>query len=431
MADRDELMALRRMAELEAKSGGTQFETGTMLGPDILPNDGGGKRAPTGFAVADVPLETGLTLGTGMVAAPAAGLAGLGASAAKAAGLTERNPADVVRDVQETLTYQPRTRGGQTAVNLISWPFQQLAKGADVAGGAVTDVTGSPALGAAANTAIQSLPAFAFPAGSQALQAGGRRLMQSAMKPSKAMLKSKKAEAGIQTALDEGISVTEGGVTKLRGLIDDLNAEITQAIARSPATVDKHAVASRLQAELNKFEKQALAAKDVATIQNAWNEFLSNPLLVGRRDMPVQLAQELKQGTYRALGDKAYGMGLKPMAERDAQKALARGLKEEIAAAVPEVGPLNARESALINARNLVEDRVLSAGNRNLLGLGPIAPNTGSMLAFLADRSPWLTSLLARGAYQTGKAMPTAPAPTLATQVSATGPREDRQRPQR
>lgn len=113
-------------------------------------------------------------------------------------------------------------------------------------------------------------------------------------------------------------------------------------------------------------------------------------------NIPVQLAQEMKKATYRKLGDKAYDIGLKPAAERDTIKALNRGMKEEIATAVPEVGPLNARESQLLNALDLMERRRLLAGNHNVLGLAPVAPNTSSMLSFLVDRSPAAMSMLAR-----------------------------------
>lgn len=113
-------------------------------------------------------------------------------------------------------------------------------------------------------------------------------------------------------------------------------------------------------------------------------------------NIPVQLAQEMKKATYRKLGDKAYELGLKPAAERDTIKALNRGMKEEIAAAVPEVGPLNARESQLLNALDLMERRRLLSGNHNVLGLAPLAPNASSMLSFLFDRSPAAMSMVAR-----------------------------------
>lgn len=102
--------------------------------------------------------EAGAALASGAVAAPVAGLSGIGAAIAKALGLTDAEPADVIRKVQEAMTYEPKSETGKQGANFIAKPFELLAKGADKAGGAVTDVTGSPALGAAVNTGIQALP---------------------------------------------------------------------------------------------------------------------------------------------------------------------------------------------------------------------------------------------------------------------------------
>ncbi len=96
-----------------------------------------------------------LPLLTGSVAAPVAGLAGL-------AGTVLPGPAGQgakwVEKTQEALTYQPRTETGKAVTEAVSAPFQALAEVGDAAGGKVAEATGSPALGAAVNTAIQSVP---------------------------------------------------------------------------------------------------------------------------------------------------------------------------------------------------------------------------------------------------------------------------------
>ena len=108
-----------------------------------------------------------LSLGSSASAAPIAGVAGIGAAATKALGLTDADPADVVGNVQSALTYQPRTRMGQAATDAVSYPFQKLAEGADAAGQVVADsargYVGSNAAnlyGTAANVAVQSAPAL-------------------------------------------------------------------------------------------------------------------------------------------------------------------------------------------------------------------------------------------------------------------------------
>jgi hypothetical protein len=118
---------------------------------------------PTGDLV-DAANETALTMGSAALAAPIAGLAGLGSIATNAAGWSNVLPEEIVRKVQEALTYRPRTRAGEVGVGVVSYPFEKLAQGADWLGNKVNNATGSPAAATAVNVGIQSLPAALVPA---------------------------------------------------------------------------------------------------------------------------------------------------------------------------------------------------------------------------------------------------------------------------
>lgn len=99
--------------------------------------------------------EAALSLGSGMIAAPLGGI--LGAGRAMFPG-KPGSGADLSARVSDALTYRPRTASGQMQSGIVAAPFELLAKGADAAGGAVTDATGSPAAGAAVNTGLQAIP---------------------------------------------------------------------------------------------------------------------------------------------------------------------------------------------------------------------------------------------------------------------------------
>lgn len=266
------------------------------------------------------------------------------------------------------------------------------------------------AAGYAANVAAEALPSLVtgdlLKAASPALRTFGKKLMQEALKPTLEQLRTGKAARAIQTMLDEGVNVTPGGVAKLRGKIADLNDQIKDAIKSVPAVVDKAKVASYLQGTLKQFEQQVNPQGDIKAIRQAWQAFINHPMLKDVDQIPVKLAQDLKQGTYKALGEKSYGE-LKG-ATTEAQKTLARGLKEEIAKAVPSISALNATESKLLNAAGLAERRVLMAGNRDIGGIGWLAHNPKTWLAFMADRSPLLKSLLARAVYNGAERVPQA-----------------------
>jgi hypothetical protein len=268
------------------------------------------------------------------------------------------------------------------------------------AGGKVTDLTGSPELGFAANVGVQAIPTVVGAAAGKLaeplLKMGGKQLMQSALKPSKAEHLTGKAGRAVQTMLDEGVNVSQGGVDKMRSAVSSLNDEIAGIIKNSGKTVDKNAVAGRLQDVMKKYEA-SIDANDLQTIEKVWTEFLTHPQLAGKSGMPIQMAQRMKQAGNAKLGDAAYGMGLKPAAERDAYKGLVRGLKEEIAAAEPAVAPLNAREGNLLNAAKIAQNRVAMDANKNPIGLGILNPLT--LPLWLFDRSPLAKSLLARMMY--------------------------------
>jgi len=369
--------------------------------------------------VAGGALEPMVTMASGALATPAAGIAGLATGAAQALGVDKvpligslvpkENPADVVRGVQSRFTYQPQTQGGKDALSVIGAPFEALERVTDEAGGRVADMTGSPGYGATTKAALSIIPAMLLSKGAKPtsmptplplMRKGAESLMRTSLKPAAIADKTGKAGPAVQTMLDEGITVSEGGVNKLTGKIDTLNDAITDAIANSRARVSRQAVERPVYDVEQRFGRQATPQSDLAAIEKVLEDFRTHPLLP-RRDIPVQVAQEMKQGTYRALKDKYGEVG---SASTEAQKALARGLKEEVAAAVPEVAPLNAKESALLNAKNLLEHRVAIERNANPTGLGPLAASGLRTLAFMADRSGILKSLAAR-AMNPGKGM--------------------------
>lgn len=149
-------------------------------------------------------VESTLALGSGMAGAVAGGLSGLGTIATNAVGLTNKPPGDVVRDVSAAVTYEPRSKAGQVITDVAAYPFEKLAQGADFVGGKVTDATGSPAVGAATNTAIQAAPmllgrgAKAIPGESSASVAAR----------AKAQSLNAKTDAGIAAARQEGLTIT-------------------------------------------------------------------------------------------------------------------------------------------------------------------------------------------------------------------------------
>jgi hypothetical protein len=107
--------------------------------------------------------EPAAQIASGMIATPVAGLAGMAQGIKNFIPGFEGMPAaDRVRQVENAITYEPRTTAGNAVSGVVSYPFAKLAQFGDWAGQKTSDLTGSPAAGATVNTAIQLAPAALF-----------------------------------------------------------------------------------------------------------------------------------------------------------------------------------------------------------------------------------------------------------------------------
>ncbi len=236
------------------------------------------------------------------------------------------------------------------------------------------------------------------------MRAVGQRMMQSAVKPglkilTQAVKRGDETPRVVQTLLDEGVNVSPRGVAKLQTLLNATNDEITAAVKGASGDISPLKVASRLTDTAKTFGRQVNPQADLEAISQVGENFLNHPDLATKASpmLSVPEAQAMKVGTYARIGEK-YGKA--GAASIEAEKALGRGLKEEIAAEVPGVAPLNAREGRLIEAMQTVGRRVALSGNRDPVGFAWVTHNPMTFLAALMDRSPAVKSLIARGLYR-------------------------------
>lgn len=268
---------------------------------------------------------------------------------------------------------------------------------------------------------------------------------ESALKPSTKLSQAERS-AVVKTGLENSIPVSKGGMEKIGGLIDDLNQKIASEIGNDPnRPIDPNAVATRADVAKAKFAKQVNAQPDLNAIEASRQQFLAEqgaqpgkpgiapqqtgvlnaqgqPIMSqGMPATPSQPAppmgaadaQAMKQGTYRVLKGK---FGEQGSASVEAQKSLARGLKEEIATQFPEISKLNADESQLLDLQPILERAVNRISNHQLIGIGspvvgtaakaltgssPIGTVAAVMKAALDD--PWVKSRLAIAVSKGGK----------------------------
>jgi hypothetical protein len=324
--------------------------------------------------------------------------------------------------------------------------YRQLAQHATELPGALADIAHNVVEqpGATLRGFAQGAGQGAVDAGTQAAIQGGANLvgnavvagarnlapalMQSALKPgiksTLAAVKGGTTPPVVQTLLDEGINVTPGGIEKLNGIIGATNADIKSAINSLTGGIRPLAVTSRLSETARKFANQVNPQADLNAISDVGQNFLEAH---GAQDLAPQAAQSLKTGTYAALKDKAYGEV--KGATIEAEKALARGLKEEIAAEAQKSGidltAKNAREGAAITARDAIAKRVAMVGNRDPAGLAWLAHSPVTFMMAVMERSPVVKSMLARGLYQSAAKASGMPAEALRWAVGAIASAQD------
>lgn len=284
---------------------------------------------------------------------------------------------DIQRMSQEDAS---RKTAGYSFPYRVGAPIAEAA-GANVPGMEQAAASGDPnaVLGHAAAPMVPLAVAAALraaaPAMSRAAEATSRKMYRSALKPS-TTIPAPKVAGMIDTGLTNKIPVSETGAERIGALVDELNAHIKATIDADPTRpINKFKVASRLSDTAKKFQTQVNPAADMQAISESGNEFLqSQPGNIAAAD-----AQALKQGTYRQLKGKSYGE-LKS-ATIEAQKSLARGLKEELNTAFPELKNLNAQESRLFDLEPVLQKALQRMGNHQLVGVGtPAVAGAGALL---------------------------------------------------
>jgi hypothetical protein len=242
-----------------------------------------------------------------------------------------------------------------------------------------TPILAGKAAGAVARVAAPAAKAFA------------ERSYQSALKPPPGSYSTAEVAGMVKTGLENQIPVSAEGMTKLDGLVKDLNDKVKAQIqsgAQQGATVDAAKIAQRADQVRARFTNQVNPNADMQAIDASKQEFLAN----NPARIPVDQAQLMKQGTYQQLKGRSFGE-LKS-ATIESQKALARGIKEELQSQFPDIKNLNAREGQLIGLDEALERAVRRIDNHQLIGLGtPMAVAAGGVLTGTAGGAGALGAL--------------------------------------
>lgn len=296
-----------------------------------------------------------------------------------------------------------------------------LPKATYEAGGKVAEflnkypmMEGKPAAaaGAATNFALNAIPAFLSGGSVQGAaptvaSAVPRAFMKSALK-APPTTDPGKVQRAVATLLEEGYSPTNAGVTAMSQRVGELGTQVDDLIAPLKRVIPVAPVAEGIEASSKAAQAGTLGAKSADTARDVARALYQHPAVDDAGTMSVQAAQAMKKANYKELGDAAYGIGLKPAAERDALKAAARALKEGIEQVEPRVRAPNAKMQELVNALKLATRRSAVEANKDIIPLGSSVAtalsNPAAALGLYANSSTAIKAALARALYGAGTA---------------------------
>lgn len=228
----------------------------------------------------------------------------------------------------------------------------------------------TPALGALESTPLGVGEGVAEKVASKfsaPLMARAERIYRSVLKPGKEIMK--RYPEVIQTGLKEGVRVTEGGLNKVTTIMDDIGENIGKIIeeGKNAGKVVKTNELYKYANEGAEYLKNVAAPEDLV---KEWGDKVASTIGGLQKrfgdSIPIDKAQEIKQATQSFLR-KFYGKEA-PLS-KEVQKQVTRGIKEEIASAVPEISALNARDRQLFGLEQAVESALSRMGNKNIFSL--------------------------------------------------------------
>lgn len=227
-----------------------------------------------------------------------------------------------------------------------------------------------------------------------------QRLMQSALKPGVADAKTMKDVRAItNTALEQKTPVSEGGLEKLQGLSADQLQRVQDIVddyASRGYAISPQAAADRIRQIEPRFAAQVAPKSDIKDIGRVRDEFLNAH---GGMALGFDEAQAIKQGTYQQIQGQ-YGKASDAAIE--AQKTIARGLREEMERIAPELAGENAKLGAMVELEGALARAVRRGGNADFTDGSRGGLTMGAWRKTIGN--PYVKSRLALALYEGAKA---------------------------
>jgi hypothetical protein len=219
-------------------------------------------------------------------------------------------------------------------------------------------------------------------------------LYKSAIKPPAVTKKFTLAEQNevLREGMNAGIMPTQFGIDKLQGLIDDINGSISSKIkmgSEQGLVISPNNIITRLDDLKAFYENMPDSAPYIEAIKKVENGLIYKGTFKYKKGIPLDKAQDMKTTIYTVL-KKSYGE--LSDATKEANKNVARGLKEELVSIYPELKELNKQDSLYLKLEPMIEKAVGRIDKRDIMGIG--TPIAGGAVASIAGGHAGATAML-------------------------------------
>lgn len=225
------------------------------------------------------------------------------------------------------------------------------------------------AIDAAGAGAMQGAAEVVGAGTARALSSMGRGVYRGYLKPPLTERMIPRGEQMVTTAIREGLPVTEAGKETGQRIIGELKAEVDAMLQGSQRKVDLKQVANRIRAYArSRYYRPGRDLGDFNAAMAVADKIDNHPSLgippgVNPTAIRVQLADanEIKRALDQSIGDTQFGVvsGAKTATEKAGRHEINNALRAQM----PGIGPLNRRESQLIDTVKAIERAVARENN--------------------------------------------------------------------
>jgi hypothetical protein len=221
--------------------------------------------------------------------------------------------------------------------------------------------------------AVEGLLNTVIPAGaSKGLELMGRGAVRSALKIPPTLISPKSAEKVVDTVIKENLRVGSGGVAKAEKIIQRVENDLNDVLAKSGSEIDTVKFVKALDDIRIKFKYSSDPAAANSVLDEVANLAMNHPEVVNGK-IPIAAAQQLKKGLYQEL--KGFYRNLQSLAPKSAiaastesvgKAAWAKSIREEVMSdpTIPkEATEWLKREANIIHALEWIKRRSNVASN--------------------------------------------------------------------